>query len=65
MRGHVYIYISIFVFPVVDTTLLYVCTLWLGILTNCSPSGLDTTQSIGIVCKLFLDLITFSVSFIT
>ena len=33
--------------------------------TNCSPLGLDTTQSIGIMCKLFLDVITFSVSFIT
>jgi hypothetical protein len=46
-----YFYISIyFVYPVVDTTLLYVCTLWLGILfTNCSPSDLDTTQSIGCV----------------
>jgi hypothetical protein len=33
--------------------------------TNCSPPGLDTTQSIGITCKLFLDVITFSVSFIT
>jgi hypothetical protein len=32
--------------------------------TNCSPSGLDTTQSIGIMCKLFLDVINFSVSFI-
>jgi hypothetical protein len=34
MRGHIYIYIyiyNIFVCPVVDTTLLYVCTLWLGI----------------------------------
>ena len=29
---YIYIYISIFVCPVVDTTLLYVCTLWLGIL---------------------------------
>ena len=62
---YIYKYISIFVCPVVDTTLLYVCTLWLGIFTNCSPSGLDTTQSIGIMCKLFLDVITFSVSFIT
>jgi hypothetical protein len=33
--------------------------------TNCSSPGLDTTQSIGIMCKLFLDVITFSVSFIT
>jgi arginine exporter protein ArgO len=57
--------IYIFVCPVVDTTLLYVCTLWLGIFTKCSPSGLDTSQSIGIICKLFLDVITFSVSFIT
>ena len=29
MRGHIYIYISIFVCPVVDTTLLYVCAMWL------------------------------------
>jgi hypothetical protein len=31
MRGHIYIYISIFVCPVVDATLLHVFTLWLGI----------------------------------
>ena len=33
MRGHIYIYmyISTFVCPVVDATLLHVFTLWLGI----------------------------------
>ena len=64
----IYIYISIFVCPVVDTTLLYVCTLWLGIrFTNCSSSGLDTTESISIMCNViyFLMLSLLSAWFIT
>jgi hypothetical protein len=63
-----YINISIFVCPVVDTTLLYVCTLWLGILfTYCSSSGLDTTESISIMCNAiyFSMLSLFSAWFIT
>ena len=63
---YTYIYISLYLFVRSLTPLcfMFVHCGWV-FFTNCSPSGLDTTQSIGIMCKLFLDVITFSVLFIT
>jgi hypothetical protein len=64
MRGHIYIYLYLFVRSLTPLCFMFVHCGWVSF-TNCSPSGPDTTLSIGIMCKLFLDVITFSVSFIT
>jgi hypothetical protein len=53
--SYIYIFLYLFVRSLTPLCFIFVHCGWI-LFTNCSTSGLDTTQSIGIMCKLFVDV---------